>query len=233
MMQRSARALTLAFLLSLLACSLGVGAAQAQASTGAGANTTTAIALDHAPDHRGDPAALRHGAQLYATYCLNCHSAQFVRYGQWRTLGFSSAQIQAMTHVEKMSDPLTSTLRPDEVKAAYGAVPPDLSLEAHARSRDWLYTYLRSFYPDSTRPSGWNNRVARNTAMPHMLAALQGTLPPSGYDASVADLVAYLAWMAEPERQTRERIGVGVLAFLAVLSFLMWRLSAACWKDIR
>lgn len=239
-------------LMALTVC--GFGATTARADGG--------VAPDHAPVS-GNLASLQHGAQLYATYCMSCHSASFVHYDQWRALGFTPQQIQAMLPAgASMSDALTSALRADDAKAAYGAVPPDLSLEARARSEDWLYMYLRSFYQDSARPGGWNNRMAENTAMPHILAALQGirtakfvdetdaktgqpvrrfagyqqvtpgTLSPAGYDAAVADLVAYLSWMAGPEQKTRQQLGAGVLVFLCVLSFLAWRLHAAYWKQI-
>jgi ubiquinol-cytochrome c reductase cytochrome c1 subunit len=153
-------------------------------------------------------------------------------------------------------------MRPDDAKAWLGAQPPDLSVEARARSRDWLYTYLRSFYRDDTRPTGWNNRVYENVSMPHVLWELQGqrtakfedgvdrktgekihrfvgfqqvtpgTLSPAAYDSAVGDLVAYLSWMSEPQQRTRKRVGVWVLLFLGGLTFLAWRLNAAYWKDI-
>jgi len=141
--------------------------------------------------------------------------------------------------------------------------PPDLSVEARARNRDWLYTYLRSFYRDDTRPTGWNNMVFENVSMPHVLWQLQGertaqfedvtdpetgekshrfvafqqvkpgTMSPVDYDAAVGDLVAYLSWMSEPTQQTRRQLGVWVLLFLGVLTFFAWRLNAAYWKDIK
>jgi ubiquinol-cytochrome c reductase cytochrome c1 subunit len=158
---------------------------------------------------------------------------------------------------------MSVAMRPDDAKSWFGATPPDLSVEARARSRDWLYTYLRSFYRDDTRPTGWNNAVFENVGMPHVLWQLQGqrtakfeektdeetgekvrklvgfeqvtpgTLSPVDYDSAVADLVAYLNWMSEPAQQTRKRLGVWVMLFLGVLTFFAWRLNAAYWKDIK
>lgn len=223
------------------------------------------IPLDRAPDNSENLASLQHGAQLFVNYCLNCHSANLMRYSRLEDLGLTQKDIEAnlLFTAGKVGDPMTIAMHPDDAKAWFGVTPPDLSVEARARGRDWLYTYLRSFYRDDTRPTGWNNRVFENVSMPNVLWQLQGvrtarfddvtdpatgtktrrfagyltviagTLSPVDYDAAVADLVAYLAWMAEPEQRARKQLGVWVLLFLGVLSFCAWRLNAAYWKDIK
>jgi ubiquinol-cytochrome c reductase cytochrome c1 subunit len=223
------------------------------------------IQLDHAPDKANDLASLQHGAQLFVSYCLNCHSANLMRYSRLQDLGFSQKQIETnlLFTGDKVGSTMTVAIRPEDSKAWFGATPPDLSVEARSRGRDWLYSYLRSFYTDDTRPSGWNNRVFENVSMPHPLWQLQGVrtarfedtvdkatgekvhrfvgyqqvtpgkVSPAEYDADVADLVAYLGWMSEPEQNTRKRLGVWVLAFLGVLTFVAWRLNAAYWKDVK
>jgi len=221
--------------------------------------------LDRAPDNAENLASLQHGAQLFVNYCLNCHSANLMRYSALEQIGISQKAIEAnlLFSTDKVGNTMTVAMRPDDAKAWFGAAPPDLSVEARARSRDWLYTYLRSFYRDDTRPTGWNNLVFENVGMPHVLWQLQGertvqfqevTDPETGeksrqfvayqvvkpgtmsavdYDAAVADLVAYLSWMSEPTQQTRQQLGVWVLLFLGVLTFFAWRLNAAYWKDIK
>ncbi|GAB7538832.1 cytochrome c1 [Burkholderia sp. 22PA0099] len=223
------------------------------------------IPLDRAPDNAENLVALQHGAQLFVNYCLNCHSANLMRYNRLTDLGISQKEIEAnlLFTTDKVGNTMGVAMRPDDAKRWFGVTPPDLSVEARARGRDWLYTYLRSFYRDDTRPTGWNNAVFENVSMPHVLWQLQGqrtpkyeettdmesgekvrklvgytqvtqgTLSPVDYDAAVADLVAYLGWMAEPEQQTRKRIGVWVLLFLGILTFFAWRLNAAYWKDIK
>ncbi len=132
---------------------------------------------------------------------------------------------------------------------------------ANGTGADYLYTYMRSFYRDAASPTGWNNLVFLNVGMPHVLWQLQGdrravfeevtlhgqkikefkgweqltpgTLSPAQYDQTIGDLVNYLQWMGEPAQTTRQRIGVWVLAFLAGLIFLTWRLNKAYWKDIK
>ncbi|KVE30340.1 cytochrome C [Burkholderia singularis] len=221
--------------------------------------------LDRAPDNVENLVSLQHGAQLFVNYCLNCHSANLMRYNRLTDLGISQKEIEAnlLFTTDKVGNTMSVAMRPDDAKNWLGVAPPDLSVEVRARGRDWLYTYLRSFYRDDTRPTGWNNAVFANVGMPHVLWQLQGqriakfeektddetgekvrklvgfqqvtpgTLSPVDYDTAVGDLVAYLSWMSEPEQQTRKRLGVWVLLFLGVLTFLAWRLNAAYWKDIK
>jgi ubiquinol-cytochrome c reductase cytochrome c1 subunit len=221
--------------------------------------------LDRAPDNAANLASLQHGAQLFVNYCLNCHSADLMRYSRLQDIGLSQKAIQdnLLFTTDKVGNTMTVAMRPDDAKAWFGAQPPDLSVEARARGRDWLYTYLRSFYRDDTRPTGWNNMVFEGVGMPHVLWQMQGqrvarfedstdgktgekthrfvgfqqvtpgTLSPADYDRAVGDLVAYLSWMAEPAQHTRQRLGVWVLLFIGLMTVVAWRLNAAYWKDIK
>jgi ubiquinol-cytochrome c reductase cytochrome c1 subunit len=92
---------------------------------------------------------------------------------------------------------------------------------------------MRGFYRDEAKPTGWNNHIFPNVAMPHALWELQATQTPAQYDQTVADLVNYMQWMAEPAQTTRKNIGMWVLLFLAGLIFVTWRLNAAFWKDVK
>ncbi|HAT31755.1 MAG TPA: cytochrome c1 [Janthinobacterium sp.] len=138
--------------------------------------------LDKAPDRSTDMAALQHGAKLFVNYCLNCHAASSMRYNRLRDLGLNEDQIKAnlLFTGEKVGDMMTTALNPKDAKAWFGVVPPDLSVIARAKSSeagsgaDYLYTYLRAFYKDDSRPTGWNNMLVPNVAMPHVLWELQG-----------------------------------------------------------
>jgi ubiquinol-cytochrome c reductase cytochrome c1 subunit len=137
--------------------------------------------LDKAPE-RSSLTSLQNGAKLFVNYCLNCHSASSMRYNRLRDLGLTEDQIKdnLLFSGEKVGDLMTVALRPADAKAWFGAVPPDLSVIARAKASsagsggDYLYTYLRSFYKDDTRPTGWNNMVLPNVAMPHVMWQLQG-----------------------------------------------------------
>lgn len=217
-----------------------------------------ALHLDKAPDVQGDKAALQSGAKTFVNYCLNCHGASFVRYNRLTELGLTEQQVKEnlMFTAEKIGEPMRVAARPAEQKQWFGAAPPDLSLIARARSSedgsgaDWLYTYLRSFYRDDKRPTGWNNTVFENVGMPHLLWQLQGQqvlnhethklelavpgkLTPAEYDKQVADLVGFMVWMSEPGAGFRNKLGYGVLAFLGVLFVCAYMLKKEYWKDIK
>jgi len=219
--------------------------------------------LDPAPINVHDKASLQRGAAIFVNNCLNCHAANVMRYGRLQDLGLTEDEIKAnlLFAGEKVGESMTVAMDPKVAQAAFGVVPPDLSLIGRSRSADWLYTYLRSFYRDPDSKSGWNNTVFPNVAMPHVLWTYQGQQvlqvnermdPVSGdkietrklvldqpgsldrvqYDRYVADLVNYLAWMAEPAQSARHSWGIVALFFLALFFVLAWLLKREYWKDV-
>ncbi|AEG91925.1 cytochrome c1 [Ramlibacter tataouinensis] len=246
---------------SLAAAAGLVGRAQAAAGEG--------IVWDKAPNMTNDLPALQNGAKLFVNYCLNCHSAAFMRYNRLQDIGLSEQQIKdyLLFTTDRVGDTMKSAIDPQQAKEWFGANPPDLTLIARSRSghggtgADYLYTFLRTFYRDPTKPTGWNNLAFPNVGMPHVLWELQGerepvfetvnshgqetqifrgwkqvspgTLTPLQYDQAVGNLVGYLQWMAEPVQNTRVRVGVWVLLFLGVFTVIAWRLNAAFWKDVK
>jgi len=123
-----------------------------------------------------DP-SLQRGARAFANYCLNCHSAQYMRYNRLTDLGLSEQQIQdnLMFASDKIGSSMTVAMSRSDASTWLGSPPPDLSVEARVRGRDWLYSYLLAFYRDDKTASGWNNLVFPNVAMPHVLWNLSGT----------------------------------------------------------
>lgn len=138
--------------------------------------------LDKAPERTTDLAALQNGAKLFVNYCLNCHSAVSMRYNRLKDIGLTDEQIKdnLLFTGEKVGDLMKTSLNPKDAKKWFGAVPPDLSVIARAKASDqgsgadWLYTYLRTYYKDEARPTGWNNLVFPDVGMPHALWELQG-----------------------------------------------------------
>jgi ubiquinol-cytochrome c reductase cytochrome c1 subunit len=138
-------------------------------------------ALDKAPE-RTSMNSLQNGAKLFVNHCLNCHSAASMRYNRLKDLGLDEKQIKdnLLFSQEKVGEMMTTAMRPADAKAWFGVVPPDLSVIARAKASsagsggDYLYTYLRTFYKDDTRPTGWNNMVVPNVAMPHVMWQMQG-----------------------------------------------------------
>jgi ubiquinol-cytochrome c reductase cytochrome c1 subunit len=212
-----------------------------------------------APIDMSDQASLQRGAKIFVNYCLNCHSASAMRYNRLKDIGLTDEQIKSnlLFAGEKVGDTMTVAMNKKEAQAWFGATPPDLSVIARARGADWLYAYMRSFYRDDTRPTGWNNTVFDKVGMPNVLYELQGEqrlveepgeagapashhlvlekpgkLKPAEYDMAVADLVNYLVFMAEPARAVRTHMGLYVLMFLAVMFVLALMLKKEFWKDI-
>jgi len=192
-----------------------------------------------------DVASIKRGASFFATNCLSCHTLVYLRYDKL-------AHEAGITY-EKM--PINVKNWPN------GVTPPDLSLEANVRGVDWVYTYLHSFYQDSTQPMGVNNLLVPNTAMPGIVVPYQGeqvrvehpiedwlhhmrwydvlkltkqgSMTPEQFDATMTDLVNFLAYAAEPYRAEQHAIGWWVLAFLVVLFVLMYLLKREYWKDVK
>lgn len=138
--------------------------------------------LEQAPNRTKDLAALQNGAKLFVNYCLNCHAASAMRYNRLKDIGLTEEQIKnnLLFASDKVGDLMTVALSAKDGKEWFGATPPDLSVIARAKASgdgsgsDWLYTYLRTFYKDDTRPTGWNNMVFPNVGMPHVMWELQG-----------------------------------------------------------
>ena len=142
-----------------------------------------ALVLDKFPKERvSDLAALQNGAKLFVNYCLNCHSAAFMRFNRLTDIGLTEQQIKdnLLFPTDKVGEVMKVSLDAKDAKAWFGALPPDLTLVARSRASgsgsgaDYLYTYLRTFYRDDTRPTGWNNLTFPNVGMPHALWELQG-----------------------------------------------------------
>lgn len=216
--------------------------------------------LDRVPIDPRNTVSIQRGAQVFVNYCLSCHSAEAMRYNRLEELGLTEQQIKdnLMFATDKVGDAMTVAVRRGDAKTWFGAPPPDLSVIARARGADWLYTYLRTFYRDDSRETGWNNLTFPNVVMPHVLYELQGQqvlkahsgqegetgaqtlaldtpgkLSPRDYDKLIADLVNYLVFMSEPARETRIRIGYAVLIFLGVLFVPVYLLKKEYWKDVR
>jgi ubiquinol-cytochrome c reductase cytochrome c1 subunit len=153
-------------LLMLLAAFAGSAAAQEEEG----------LRLAPAPVNRLDTESLQRGARDFINYCLTCHSAKYMRYNRLTDLGLTEAQItdNLMFATDKIGQTMTVAMTPENGKAWFGNPPPDLSVEARIRGRDWLYSYLLGFYRDDKSTTGWNNIVFPNVGMPNVLWSLSG-----------------------------------------------------------
>ena len=210
------------------------------------------IELSKAPVDLTDNLSLQRGAKIFTNYCLNCHSAKYMRYSNLQDIGLSAETIKndLLFTGNKIGDTMSVNMSIKDSKKWFGAAPPDLSVVARSRGADWIYSYMRGFYRDPTRPMGWNNTVYVNSAMPHILWELEGEkilnpktkklekftsgkLNAKEYDATIADLTNYLVYMSEPDQLKRKKMGYYVIGFLLLLLFLTIKLKKEYWRDIK
>jgi len=222
------------------------------------------VQLDKAPIDPNDKASLQRGAKYFIDYCFNCHSLAFSRYNRMaHDLGIPEKEVtEKMLYTgAKIGDTMTIALQKDDAEHFFGNAPPDLSVEARARGVDWIYTYLRSFYRDPSRPWGVNNTVFKDVAMPDVLWELQGLqeavkepvtengktrpvitgfkliekgkLSPDQYDGVVRDITNFLNYVGEPAKSKRLQVGRWVLGFLFLYFIVMWMLKKEFWRDVK
>lgn len=241
------------------------------------------LRMSPAPVHRLDAESLQRGARNFVNYCLNCHSAKYMRYERLQDIGLTEQQIKdnLMFASDKIGSTMTVAMTPAEGKQWFGVPPPDLSVISRVRGVDWLYNYLNGFYRDDKSVTGWNNLVFPSVAMPHVLwqlsgpnrlevtefddhgkavaaaiavkglakvealpggkwAVLQvgtdpdapGQLQPVQYREFVADLVNFLDFVGEPNKNKRISLGIAVLMYLIVLFGIVFALKRLYWKNV-
>src|SRR3990172_7533918 len=226
-------------LILLVMVGLAAGAFAAGGHKSCGTVECDAVDID-----LGDKASLQRGARIFVNYCLSCHSAGYMRYNRMgRDLGISDELVKGnlLFATDKVGDLMKAVMPREDARDWFGVAPPDLSLIARSRKPAWVYTYMRSFYRDSKSPSGWNNVVFANVAMPHVLYEWQGdqraifkkdehgaevferfeiervgTMNQKTYDDAMRDLTNFLVYLGEPAKLVRYEIGVYVLIFPAV-----------------
>lgn len=206
-----------------------------------------------------DFAAIQKGAKHYVTYCLGCHSAKHMRYKRIAIdLEIDDNLVLAEIAPEGAGiyDQMHTAMDAHDSRKWFGVTPPDLSLIARSRGGDWLYTYLKGFYADESKPLGVNNTVFKDVGMPNMLWKLQGiqtavkqkvqgeevitylklsepgTLSPKEFDKMVTELVNFLVYVGEPIQLERLRMGKYVLLFFFLFSVIAYLLKKEYWKDI-
>jgi ubiquinol-cytochrome c reductase cytochrome c1 subunit len=211
----------------------------------------------------GNRASLQRGAQLYMNYCSGCHSLKYMRYSRLaEDLGLSEEEVMENLNFTgaKFGEQIQVAMPAEGAEKWFGQVPPDLSVIARVRGSDWIYTYLKSFYLDESRPLGWNNTLFPNASMPNPLWQMQGVLRPvygekdeatgeahvqrlelatpgsetaQQFNQTARDITAFLEYVGEPAALKRHGLGVWVILFLAFFTFLAWLLKMEYWKDVK
>ena len=174
-------------------------------------------------------AELQNGLSTYMNYCYGCHSLKYSRYKRIAEDLEIPIELYISNLIYDDSKPgelMQISLNKEDAVNWLGAVPPDLTLEARVRKPEWIYTYLKSFYSDSSRPYGVNNLVYKNVSIPHFLEDLQNSMSENDFNKTMADLTNFLVYVSDPSARERQQLGVYVLLFLLLFTafaFLLYR----------
>jgi ubiquinol-cytochrome c reductase cytochrome c1 subunit len=218
--------------------------------------------VEHSGANINDTASLQRGAKWYMNYCMGCHSLSYMRFNRMaEDLGLSEEMVMenlVFTNA-KFAETMDINMDPEQAKAWFGKTPPDLSLIGRSRGADWMYTYLLGFYQDEF--GAWNNTMLPNLSMPHVLWSLQGiqtpvyrqetdatgfthevidhfelttpgTQAPAEYKETARDIAAFLDYVGEPAKLKRKGVGVWVILFLVMFTFIAYLLKAEYWRDV-
>lgn len=218
--------------------------------------------LEHSGANVNDKVSLQRGAKWYVNYCFGCHSLSYMRYNRLaKDLQLSEEHVMEnlVFSDAKFAETMDIPMDADQAEIWFGKTPPDLSLVGRSRGSDWVYSYLLGFYKDEA--GVWNNTVLKNAAMPHALWELQGIQTPvfkqetsedgithevidhfelvtSGtqsveeYRETARDIAAFLEYVGEPAKLQRKSLGVWVILFLALFTFIAYLLKLEYWRDV-
>ena len=202
-----------------------------------------------------DIESLQRGARNFMNYCSGCHSAEYIRYDViGEDLGITQSQLKEylMFNAQQTFDTINASMTSEDASGWFGQAPPDLSLAARAKGTDYIYTFLKSFYVDTTSPTGVDNVVLAGTSMPNVLWELQGhqkysqsedesklevyisgKMNEEEFNSFLRDTSNFLEYISEPIKIKRQALGVKVLFFLAFFMVLAYFLKKEVWKDIK
>ena len=198
----------------------------------------------------------------YCSGCHSAQYVRFKTIGNDLDLSDEMLVDNLMFNAEKTFETIQASMPADDAARWYGTAPPDLSLMARAKGVDHVYNFLKGFYIDSDSPTGVDNLQLPGTSMPHVLWELQGyqaahfmdhenedgsvtrtfegfeqltpgSMDSEDFDNFVRDTTNFLAYIAEPIRSDRRKLGVWVLMFLTFFLILSRMLKKQIWKDIK
>lgn len=194
------------------------------------------IECDSFTSNVSDKASLQRGLSTYMNYCYGCHSLKYSRYkrvAEDLQIPLEMYQQNLIYDDAKIGELMQISLTKEDAINWLGAYPPDLTLEARLRRPNWIYTYMRNFYTDASRPYGVNNKVYVNVNMPHVLEDLQNDLSLAEYDSLIYDLTNFMTYVADPSAEQRKRIGVYVILFLIIFTSFAYLTYREFKKDLK
>lgn len=205
----------------------------------------------------GNTASLQRGARDFVNYCAGCHTLKYLRYNQLAAgIGIPKKLLKnnlMFVSGLKSSQHMVNAMTAADAKAWFNKAPPDLTLEAEYRSPRWIYNYLQGFYLDPKRPTGVNNILLKNVAMPdvvwslqgwqkkvenkttgdvHLVAASKGSMTRAQFQRFAADITNFLTFAASPDALQRDSLAPKVIIFLIILFILCYLLKKEFWRDV-
>ena len=214
----------------------------------------------HAGNSLGDLSSLQQGARNFMNYCNGCHAIKYMRYQRMADdlkIPTSVLQKDLVAPGSNALDYITTSLPPADAVNWFGKEPPDLSLITRSKGTDYVYRFLKTFYADAASPTGTNNLALPAAAMPAVLSDLSGvnqavfkqlkdgtkefdhfepliagSMTAAEYDQFVRDTVNFLDYVGEPAQLERQFIGIWVVLFLVLFSWLSLLLKNEYWKDL-
>ena len=182
-----------------------------------------------------DLPTLERGAETVATVCVGCHNLKYIKYRDLVNLGIGKDKVDAWRNGQSLDTALQAQMPEDAARAAFGGVaPPDLSLMAAAREGGgrYLYSYLTGYHMNDK--GDLTNKVFPETRMPDVLGAASAAdeKQRGEIDSKAKEVSAFLIWAADPHAQERKRMGVYVLAYVAIMTILLFLWKKQIWRDI-
>lgn len=194
------------------------------------------IELQKANTNIRDINSLQNGAKLFMNYCSGCHAISFMRYNRIAAdLNIKEEYVKEnlMFNGEKIGDKITTNMPEEYAVNLFGATPPDLSLVARYKGNDWVYTYLNSFYKDSSKKFGVDNKLLKGVSMPDVLWELREGQSKEDFQTNIRDITNFLDYVGEPAKLIRVEMGIKVLGFLFLFLLLAYLMKLEYWKDVK
>ncbi len=205
----------------------------------------------------GDIPSLQRGARNFMNFCSGCHSAQYVRFNTiGKHLELSEEQLvnNLMFNAEKSFETMHAAMPPDMslmarangadyiynfLKSFYvdaesptgvdnivmpGASMPHVLWE--------LQGYQKAVFSEHTETDDSGNATTTYN-FENFEQVTAGLMNEEEYDEFVRDTVNFLAYIAEPIRADRRKLGGWVIAYLLVFLIIATMLKKQIWKDVR
>jgi ubiquinol-cytochrome c reductase cytochrome c1 subunit len=192
------------------------------------------VALEKVQTETG-VAALERGAEALITDCHSCHTLKYIRYRDLVTLGIAKEKVEAWRGDAPLDSALTSQMPDDAALQSFGKVPPDLSLMVSAREggAGYVYSYLTGYY--NMADGATSNRVYPETRMPDVLglSGVTDAAQRATAQERARDIVSFLAWAADPHGEERRTLGYYVIAYLLVLTALLYLAKNQVWAELK